>query len=188
MKFGESKLENAIIQLFDLADYTYIKGEDLIREKSEVLIKSDLKEFLLDRYKDDDITIGEVEGIIKTLEKFPSSALYDSNKKIINMISNGITIKREERSKKDLFIQLLDYEHVEDNKFKIVNQLEIEQFHNRIPDTIVYVNGLPLVVFEFKSAIKENATIYNAYTQITVRYRRDIPELFKYNALCIISD
>lgn len=100
MKFGESKLENAIIQLFDLADYTYIKGEDLIREKSEVLIKSDLKEFLLDRYKDDDITIGEVEGIIKTLEKFPSSALYDSNKKIINMISNGITIKREERSKK----------------------------------------------------------------------------------------
>lgn len=50
------------------------------------------------------------------------------------------------------------------------------------------MNGLPLVVFEFKSAIREDATIYNAYTQLTVRYRRDIPELFKYNALCVISD
>ena len=58
----------------------------------------------------------------------------------------------------------------------------------RIPDGIVYVNGLPLVVLEFKSAIKENTTIEDAYKQLTIRYRRDIPELFKYNAFVVISD
>lgn len=52
----------------------------------------------------------------------------------------------------------------------------------------MYVNGIPLVVLEFKSAIKENTTIEDAYKQLTVRYRRDIPELFKYNAFVVISD
>ncbi len=58
----------------------------------------------------------------------------------------------------------------------------------RIPDGILYINGLPLVLFEFKSAIREEATIHDAYVQICTRYRRDIPQLFVYNALCVISD
>ncbi|SUC39685.1 type I site-specific deoxyribonuclease, HsdR family [Proteus mirabilis] len=59
----------------------------------------------------------------------------------------------------------------------------------RIPDAILYVNGLPLVVFEFKSAVREEeATLFDAWTQLCVRYRRDIPKLFVYNALCILSD
>jgi len=74
------------------------------------------------------------------------------------------------------------------NIYRIVNQLEIEGREKRIPDLILYINGLPLVVFEFKSAIRENATLHNAFEQLTVRYARDIPELMKYNALCIISD
>lgn len=187
-KFDEEKLEKAIIELFELAEYTYIKGEDLTREKEDVLIKSDLIDFMFDRYEHEEITYSEVEGIIKILENLPSSTIYDSNKKIINMISEGFTIRREDSSKKDLFIKLIDFEEVENNIFKIVNQMEIKQYHDRIPDAIVYVNGLPLVVFEFKSAIRENATIYDAYKQLTVRYKRDIPELFKYNALCVISD
>ena len=84
--------------------------------------------------------------------------------------------------------QLIDFTEIENNSFKFVNQLEIQGYEKRIPDGIVYVNGLPLVVLEFKSAIKENTTIKDAFTQLTVRYRRDIPELFKYNAFCIISD
>ena len=58
----------------------------------------------------------------------------------------------------------------------------------RISDGIVYVNGLPVVVLEFKSAVKEDTTIMDAYKQFTVRYRRDIPDLFKYNAFVVISD
>ncbi|WP_245673246.1 type I restriction endonuclease subunit R [Endozoicomonas ascidiicola] len=76
------------------------------------------------------------------------------------------------------------------NIYKLVNQLEIEgRDTSRIPDAILYINGLPLVVFEFKSAIREDeATIHDAFRQLTVRYRRDIPQLFVFNALCIVSD
>ena len=72
--------------------------------------------------------------------------------------------------------------------YSTAEDVEIIGSEKRIPDGIVYINGLPLVVFEFKSAIREEATIYDAFKQLTVRYRRDIPELFKYNAFCVISD
>ena len=74
------------------------------------------------------------------------------------------------------------------NIFKIVSQLEITGYEKRIPDAILYINGLPLVVFEFKSAIREEATVHDAYVQLTTRYARDIPELMKYNTLCVLSD
>jgi type I restriction enzyme, R subunit len=77
------------------------------------------------------------------------------------------------------------------NIYKIVNQLEIEGVEGelRIPDGIIYINGLPIVVFEFKSAIRgEETSIHDAYVQLTTRYRRDISQLFIYNALCVISD
>lgn len=188
MKFTEESLERAVIELFETEDYNHQNGMYIHKEMSEVLLRDDIKTYLLDRYSDDEITNNEIESIIREMEVLPSSALYESNKAIIKKISDGFVFKRDDRSKKDLFIQLLDFETIENNLFKIVNQLEIQGYEKRIPDAIVYVNGLPLVVLEFKSAIKENTTIKNAYTQLTVRYRRDIPELFKYNVLCVISD
>jgi type I restriction enzyme R subunit len=188
MKFTEEALEKAVIQLFEAENYTHKNGMHIHKEISDVLLRDDIKAYLRNRYTSDDITANEIESIIRQMDVLPSSALYDSNKAIIKMISDGFVFKREDRSKKDLFIQLLDFETLENNLFKIVNQLEIQGYEKRIPDGIVYVNGLPLVVLEFKSAIKENTTIKDAFTQLAVRYRRDIPELFKYNALCVISD
>ncbi len=188
MKFTEEKLEKAVIELFLEEKYTYVCGEDIHKEVSEVLLKDDLKAYLRNKYSKEKITENEIEAIIRKLELFPSSALYESNKEIIKLIADGFILKREDRSKKDLFIQLIDIETIKNNIFKIVNQLEIQGFEKRIPDGIVYVNGLPLVVIEFKSAIKENTTILDAYKQLTIRYQRDIPELFKYNAFCVISD
>ncbi|MEC0235680.1 HsdR family type I site-specific deoxyribonuclease [Paenibacillus kribbensis] len=188
MKFTEESLEKAVIELFETENYQHQNGMHIHKEMSDVLLRDDLKTYLLNRYSDDDIRVTEIESIIREMEILPSSALYESNKSIIKMISDGFVFKREDRNKKDLFIQLLDFDILENNIFKIVNQLEIQGYEKRIPDGIVYVNGLPLVVLEFKSAIKENTTINDAFTQLTVRYRRDIPELFKYNALCVISD
>jgi type I restriction enzyme R subunit len=74
------------------------------------------------------------------------------------------------------------------NLFRLVNQLEVEGTETRVPDAILYINGLPLVVFEFKSTIREEATLFQAYEQLTVRYARNIPELMKYNVLCVLSD
>lgn len=189
MSFNEHALEMSIMKLFEEKEYTHVTGGDLAREKSEVLLESDLREYLRCRYSKDKITESEIDSIILSLRAV-SGTLYECNKTVFRMIQDGFVFNREDRTMKDIYIDLIDYEHPEKNIFKIVNQLEIEGYNYqiRIPDGIVYVNGLPIVVLEFKSAIKENTTIMDAYTQLTVRYRRDIPEIFKYNAFVVICD
>lgn len=188
MKFTESALEEAIIELVFKQGISYVPGFKITRDPSDVLIRDDLRRFLQTQYAADGITASEIESILRMLETKPASDLYDSNKAIMKLVSDGFLLKREDRNQKDLFIQLIDYSPANQNIYKIVNQMEIIGFEKRIPDSILYINGLPLVVFEFKSAMREECTIHDAYIQLTVRYKRDIPELLKYNAFCIISD
>ncbi len=193
--------------------YTYVPGVEIVRSTDDVLIENDLFEYLLNRYQSENLTKNEASQIIRQLKGYASLDLYESNKTIMKMVSGGFILKREDRTQKDLYIQLIDYSGLtvfrdpdpegleqiaaegqspdythDKNIYKFVNQFEITGYEKRIPDGILFINGLPLVVFEFKSAIRENATIHDAYVQLTTRYRRDIPELFKYNAFCIISD
>lgn len=189
MLFNEHALELSIIELLQNKGYIHQTGSELLREKSEVLIVDDLKEYLHTRYASDDLTESEIDSIILSLRTV-GGTLYESNKAVLSMIIDGFVFNREDRNKKDIFIELINYEELKKNIFKIVNQLEIEGYNYqiRIPDGIIYVNGLPLVVLEFKTAIQENTTIMDAYAQLTVRYQRDIPEIFKYNAFVVISD
>ena len=187
--FNEHALEMSIMELFQDAEYIYVKGDTIHRERREVLLTEDLKQYLYNKYAQNNITPTEVESIILMLKNI-SGSLYDVNKEVCKMLSDGFKFIREDRTQKDIYINLIDFDTPENNIFKIVNQFEIIGNDNqmRIPDSIVFVNGIPVVVFEFKSAKKENTTISDAYTQLTVRYRRDIPELFKYNAFVVISD
>ncbi|WP_295023593.1 type I restriction endonuclease subunit R [Sulfurimonas sp.] len=187
-KFTEQKLELAFIELLGEQGIKHQNGKKIVREEGEVLLKDDLKEYLRARYASENITESEITQIIRKLETYPASDLYDTNKSIMKLVSDGFIFKREDANAKDIYIEFINYESIENNDFKIVNQLEIVGYEKRIPDGILYINGLPLVVFEFKSAIREEATIHDAYVQLTTRYRRDIPELFKYNAFCVISD
>lgn len=187
-KFTEEKLELAFIELLGNQGITYQFGKEIVRNESEVLLEDDLKEYLKNRYKTENITDSEITGIVRKLHSYPASDLYDSNKSIMKLISDGFILKREKADDKDIYIEFINYDDVNSNNFKIVNQLEIMGYEKRIPDGILYINGIPLVVFEFKSAIREEATIHDAFIQLTTRYRRDIPELFKYNAFCVISD
>jgi len=212
MKFTEEKLEKAFTELLGQEGFTHHVGISLIRMPEEVLIEEDLRAFLLSQYALQGITINEINSIILQLKLLPSSDLYESNKTFLRMLADGLILKREDRNQKDIFIQLIDYTGLDkqrkpnkdelisiladpqvnykqdQNIYKFVNQLEILGNEKRIPDGIIYINGLPLVVFEFKSAIREDATIHDAFKQLTVRYRRDIPEIFKYNLFCVISD
>ncbi|WP_151948070.1 type I restriction endonuclease subunit R [Aliarcobacter butzleri] len=187
-KFTEEKLELAFIELLGNQGITYQFGKEIVRNESEVLLQDDLKEYLKNRYKTENITDSEITGIVRKLQNYTASDLYDSNKSIMKLISDGFILKREKVDDKDIYIEFINYNDVNSNNFKIVNQLEIMGYEKRIPDGILYINGIPLVVFEFKSAIREEATIHDAFIQLTTRYRRDIPELFKYNAFCVISD
>jgi type I restriction enzyme R subunit len=212
MKFTEEKLERAFTELLGQGGFPHHLGITITRKPDEVMIEEDLQKFLLKQYAEQNITANEIKSIILQLKSLSASDLYESNKTFLKMLSDGFILKREDRNQKDIYIQLIDYSGLDahrqpepeqlisitadpeteyptdSNIYKFVNQLEIEGTEKRIPDGIVYINGLPLVVFEFKSAIREEATIYDAYKQLTVRYHRDIPELFKYNAFCVISD
>ena len=188
MQFTEHSLELSIMELFENEGYTHQTGQDIHRQKTDVLLPELLATFLRHRYAADFLTETEITSIITQLKNISGSD-YDANKRMLDLICNGFTFRREDKNQKDLFIQLIDFEEPERNFFEIVNQVEIQGREQlRIPDGIVYINGLPLVVLEFKSAIKENTTIEDAYKQLTIRYRRDIPELFKYNTFVVISD
>ncbi len=212
MKFTEEKLEKAFAELLGQEGFPHHLGITISRKPDEVLIEEDLRNFLLTQYASQGITTNEVKSIILQLKTLPASDLYNSNKTFLKMLSDGFILKREDRKQKDIYIQLINYAGLnkhrqpdaeqllsiaaepekqyppDTNIYKFVNQLEIYGTEKRIPDGIIYINGLPLVVFEFKSAIREEATIFDAFKQLTVRYQRDIPELFKYNTFCVISD
>ncbi len=186
--FNESNLEEVIIGLFQENGYLYVSGAELHRKKTDLLILKDFEEYIFSRYYEFNITNDEVQSILNHISHIMKFPLYEANSKFNDILINGFIFKRLNKDDKDFHFRLIDNETIDNNVFKIVNQLEISGYETRIPDAIIYVNGFPLVVLEFKNSINENTTIRNAYDQLTNRYRRGIPELFKYNAFVVISD
>ena len=161
--FNEHALEMSIMQLFKDEGYTYVSGDQIHRERTEVLLIDDLKQYLYNRYAKEGITPSEVDGIILSLRNI-SGTIYEANKAVYKLISDGFILNREDRTQKDIFIELIDFENTDNNIFKVVNQFEIDGINNqrRIPDGIVFVNGITVVVLEFKSAVQENTTMMDA--------------------------
>ena len=188
--FTEAVLEQAIIDKFKAEDYRYAAGDDLHRELTDVLIEEDLKAFLKTKYAPEGITDSEVDSIIRSMRYASPVPVYSANKAMFLRMVEGETFIREDRSAKDFHLRLIDFNRMDNkNIVRIVNQMTVKGPNaTRRPDAIVYLNGMPIVVMEFKSAIKEDTTIHDAYVQITTRYMRDIPELFKYNCFAVLSD
>ena len=186
--FDESALEKTIVELIESKGYEYVNGDYLDKDVEEVLLVEDLKNFLRKKYKDNNITETEIEQLISSFKRISSSDVYNANKTIFTSMVDGIILNRNDRNEKDFHVQCFDFEDIDNNIFKVCNQVVIKGTQKRIPDTIIYINGIPVIVWEYKSTVREDATIHDAYVQITTRYTRDIPELFKYNAFVVISD
>lgn len=158
MQFREEALEKAVVELFAEEQIPHYHGDTIHKEMADVLLRDDLKQFLLTQYSGEEITTREIEGIIRKLDVFPASALYESNKAILKLVADGFTLKREDRSKKDLFIQLIDFSALrahlketneeqlalaaethlvypakDNNIYKFVNQLEILGYEKESP-------------------------------------------------------
>ena len=188
-RFNEASLEQVVVERLEENGFTYVYGDDIEREATDVLIREDLGAYLKSRYPE--LTEAERARFIKTLDNYSAGAgaLYDSNREIFRIISTGIIFHRDDPQDKDVLIRLIDYDAPDANLFKVVNQFTVKgASETRIPDVIVFINGLPVVVMELKTPVKEEITIEDAFKQLTVRYRRDIPELYKYNAFIVISD
>lgn len=188
--FDEHALETAIAELFRREGYDCVCGNEIARDKRDVVLREDFRAYLRERYAEQGITQTEIERALATLTASAGASLYESNAETYRLITEGFSLKRDDAALPNLFIEPIDFggNGAAKNRFKIVNQFEIDGAETRIPDGVVFVNGLPVVVLEFKSAVREDATIADAFTQLTVRYRRDIPELFRYNAFVVVSD
>ncbi len=185
--FTEDTLEQAIIELFENLGYTHIYAPELERDYESPLLDAALRDSLVRINKG--LPLDSVEEAISKLKNFDTGSLVQKNAVFMDYLQNGITVKYfvkgEERSS---IVRLIDYDRVENNTFYVVNQFTyIENGNNRRPDVILFINGLPLVLMELKSPSKDEVGAENAYNQIR-NYMQDIPSMFIYNAICVISD
>lgn len=187
-KFTEEELEKAIIMLFEEQDYDYVHGDNIHRQYDQILLEDDLRSFLTNKYADESLTENEISKIINKLNLIPASPLYEGNRETFWLINEGIDLPRDEVGKVALHVNYIDFGTPENNVFKVVNQFSVQGERLRRPDLLLFINGIPVAIFEFKSAIKEDTTVYDAWEQINTRYCRDIPKLMKYCFLSVISD
>lgn len=185
--FTEDTYEQAIIELFENMGYEHLYAPDMDRDYSNPLLESVLRSSLVKINKD--LPIEAIEEAIAKLKNFDTGSLVQKNIVFMDYLQNGITVKLfvkgEEQSK---IVRLVDYDVERNNSFYVVNQFTLlENGNNRRPDVILFINGLPLVLIELKSPAKDEVGAENAYNQIR-NYIQDIPSIFYYNAICVISD
>lgn len=187
-KFTEEELEQAIISLLEDQDYIYTSGENLHRKYEDVLLEDDLISYIEKRYFKENLTTLEKKTIINKLKNISSYPLYSGNKEAFLLVNEGFNLEREDKSKLALYVSYIDFDQPNNNTFRVVNQFTVKDKEHRRPDLLIFINGIPVTIFEFKTAIKEETTIHDAWEQIHKRYKRDIPSLLKYTFLSVISD
>ena len=187
-KFTEAELEQAIIELFLRQGYSHICGENIHRRYENILLLDDLRLFLTARYAAESLSDVEIQKIINKLNLINATPLYIGNRDTFWLVNEGFDLIRDDSSKVALHVDYIDFDHPENNIFKVVNQYNVQGEHLRRPDLLVFINGIPIAICEFKTAIEEDTTIYDAWKQITIRYCRDIPKLMRYCFLSVISD
>ncbi|MFY2157740.1 type I restriction endonuclease subunit R [Cytobacillus firmus] len=192
--FTEEKLEEAAIEVLQELDYQYIFAPDFSsdgphperRDYREVILAQRVKDALFKNNQD--LPQEALDEAFRQIIAFNSPMLEENNRYLHQLLVEGIEVSFREgninRTKKAF---LIDFDHPERNDYLAVNQFTIVEHEERRPDILLFINGLPLVVIELKSATDENVGIDNAYEQIQT-YKRDIPSLFNYNAFCILSD
>lgn len=187
-KFSEDELEHAIITLFEEQGYTYVQGEDVHRKYEDILLLDDIRSFIVNQYSSENLSEVEIQKIINRLSLIPSAPLYNGNRETFLLVNDGFDLVRDDISQVALHVDYIDFDEPCNNIFKVVNQYSVQGDRLRRPDLLIFINGIPIAICEFKTAIEESTTIYDAWKQITVRYCRDIPKLMKYSFLSIISD
>ena len=113
--FNEHALEMGIMELFEQQGYSYQNGETIHKELSDVLLRDDLKLYLMDRYSDEGITALEIERVMAKLTADNGVPLYQQNAHTYRLMTEGFAIKREDASKPDLFVEVIDFENVDNN-------------------------------------------------------------------------
>ncbi|MCM1140080.1 MAG: HsdR family type I site-specific deoxyribonuclease [Bacteroides sp.] len=191
-KYYESEYEKAVVELLHAEGWQYTHGEQVKKRRvDEAIIEDDVRNFIKLRYADSDLTEDEIDAIIARLRNTGGSTDYEAIFNTVELYRDGFDFSYPDRRKSAFHFDYIDFnpQKWDNNIFRVVNQFEMRQGREtRIPDVVLFINGIPVVVIELKNPTDANATIRDAHTQITVRYRRDIMNLLKYCSLAIVSD
>ena len=189
-KYCESGYESAFLAFLEQEGWNYLAGNSIARKsKREVLYTGDMEQFL--SKTNPDLTVDEISQIVDTVRLVGAESEFSALHKVYGWMVNGIQFTPQSGLAK--MVALIDFDNPENNIFRVVNQLSVEYINNglaktRIPDVLLYVNGMPLCVIELKNPTDPNATIFTAWEQIYTRYWRDIPHLLHFCPLACISD
>lgn len=184
--YTEANYENAVIELFrNTLGYNYIYAPDVMREYTDPLYNNELLPSL--RRINPELPAVAINEAISKLRNFESGDILQKNKLFINYLQNGISVNYFDREENSKIVYLVDYENIDKNSFTIANQWTIIENSEKRPDVIVFLNGLPIVVFELKSPSREETDASEAYRQLQ-NYMKEIPSLFTYNAFLVMSD
>ncbi len=185
--FNEQTFEQAVIELFVNMGYSHIYTPNLDRDNSSPFLNSVLQDSIVKLNKG--LHLNAINEALNKLKSFDSGSLIQKNAEFMDYLQNGIPVRYYVKGEeKNSIVSLIDYKNVDNNTFNVVNQFTyIEGHNNRRPDVILFINGLPLVLMELKSPSKDEVGAENAYNQIR-NYMQDIPSMFIYNAICVISD
>ena len=194
-KLCESAVEEMAIEELQSLGYTYIAGVDFAPDApnsdrnsySDILLISRLQSALLKI--NPTVPAEAVQRAAKKLSRIATSNLLADNEEFQKMLVDGVPVEyRKNGDIKGDYVHVVDFENPLNNEFLVVNQYTIVQNNNnKRTDVLLFINGIPLVIFELKSPTDENATCYKAFEQLQA-YKATIPGLFTYNEICIVSD
>lgn len=195
MKITENDIELWAIEELENLGWKYVHGSVIAPDGeqperntfSDVILRGRLQEAIA--RNNPHIPYEAQQEALKVIERIASSELMVNNQEFHTLLTEGVQVEyRKDGVQRGDRVHLVDFTNPNQNDFLVVNQFTIiENNSNKRPDLILFINGLPLVVFELKNAIDENATLHSAYKQIQT-YKNTIPSLFTFNTFCILSD
>ena len=184
---NEEAYENSIIELFEELGYTHVYGPDVeARDFTSPLYEAVLTNAL--HQINPNLPDEAINEALFKLKNFENAELTQKNAVFMDYLQNGITVRYTEKDEpRDTIVYLIDYENPDNNSFIVANQWTFIENSEKRPDVLLFINGLPLVLMELKSPSREETDASEAYRQIQ-NYKHEIPSMFIYNAICVMSD
>lgn len=185
--FTEEQLEDMTMSLLDKLNYECKNGYDIERDYHSVFYDDTLFDDIANINRD--FTDEQINEAIKTIKNLTYNNVVEDNKEFTKFLLQGVPVEvKTNTGYQYKNVKLIDFDNVENNHFQAINQFTIIEFEQKRPDIIIFVNSIPLVVIELKTATNEDVKLEDAYLQLHKYREVSIPSLFRYNQFLVISD
>ncbi len=186
--FNEETLEKITMEILEELEYECINGYEMERtDFSKVILEEDLKEAI--RKINSNVSEEELTEVMRQIKNLEHNNTVLNNKQFTKYLLEGVSVPVNENGEtRYKTIRIVDFNNISNNAFKSINQYTIIEHSEKRPDIIIFINGLPLIVVELKSTVREDVKLIDGYNQLKGYQEVHIPTLFYYNQFMIVSD